>query len=106
MLEDTQTPLVAKRNRQHDPHGTFRTDAEWKRLFRQVPGFRLVRDGYVGAPVRREGIVFGVRGDENRCFSKWYVLEARRERQLHPVDTLPPTERATLVNGTCVPYRQ
>ena len=80
VLEDTQTPEVSQRNRQHDPGGIFRTDDNWKQLFQRVPGFSLVRAGYVGAPVARHGFVSTVRGDEKRCFQKWYVLEARSQR--------------------------
>ena len=75
VLEDTQTSAMAKRNKKHDPRGIFRTDAEWKQEFKRVPGFCLARDGYVGRPLRRGNFVYGVRGDEPRCFSKWYVLE-------------------------------
>ena len=116
VLEDTQTPLVARRNKAHDPHGIFRSDAEWKRLFERVPGFRLVRDGYVGAPRQSNGFAVGVHGDEERCFSKWYVLEShghskwwsgagrpQRTRQSARAEILPPTRQAKYVNRTCVP---
>ena len=110
VLEDTQTPAVAKRNQQHDPRGVFRTDTEWKQLFKLVPNFHLVRDGYVGNPVLtgRKGFVFGVNGDEPRCFSKWYVLESRRQGQGHvrkpaAARYFPAVRTTNYVNRTCVP---
>jgi len=75
VLEDTQTSAMTKRNKQHDPRGIFRSDAQRKRELKRVPGFCLARHGYVGKPLRRGNFVYGVRGDEPRCFSKWYVLE-------------------------------
>ncbi len=48
ILEDLHTgyPPVSKRNREHDPHGIFRTDAAWKQLFMdELPGFTLRTSG-------------------------------------------------------------
>lgn len=106
VLEDTQTPAVARRNWRHDPRGIFRTDLEWKRLFRRLPDFDLVREGYVGAPIQRKGFVLGVDGDEPRCFSKWYVLESVGHwtaKHRHATAHASAMRRATYMHGKCVP---
>ena len=111
VLEDTQTSAMAKRNKKHDPRGIFRTDAEWKQEFKRVPGFCLARDGYVGRPLRRGNFVYGVRGDEPRCFSKWYVLEkcfaqpATQAALANPVDLLGSAAHGPLASSKRVVCR-
>ena len=111
VLEGTQTSAVAKRNKKHDPHGIFRTDAQWKREFERVPGFCLARDGYVGKPLRRGDLVYGIRGDEPRCFSKWYVLEkcfaqpATLAALANPVDLLGSAAHGPLASSKRVVCR-
>jgi len=102
VLEDTQTSAMTERNKRHDPRGIFRSDAQWKRELKRVPGFCLARHGYVGKPLRRGSFVYGVWGDEPRCFSKWYVLEkcfARPAVLVGPENPNPVGARSNAAHG-------
>lgn len=79
VLEDVETgaPENHKRNMDHDSQGIFRSDAEWKELFRQhCKGFEVVGDGYVGDLLGSGGYQIGAR-DSTRSdeVQTWYVLK-------------------------------
>ena len=105
LLEDLETPWVSRRNKRHDKRGIFRSDEEWKSLFRtECVGWKLAREGWGGervwidTPKKRKrpppktrggkattdteryaasdpGLCVEVAGNESRAFQKWYVLE-------------------------------
>lgn len=83
VLEDLQTAnrAIQFRNRKHDPTGIFRTDEEWKAMFRGAcEGFELLGDGYLGERIsqrmsNKQAVYTHIAGNERRHFQKWYVLK-------------------------------
>lgn len=89
VLEDLGKPLPKStysqaslngRNRKHDPTGIFRSEQEWRRLFRELcPSFVVVREGLLPQRNRtktKNGLIYTrVGGVEHRMFQKWWVLE-------------------------------
>ena len=104
---DNGDEAIRERNKKHDGQGIFRSDAQWRELFRErCSGFALLASGYVGQTIeskhpfrfgpnvsaREPRLCLSVAGDEPRRFQKWYVLQAQavhRNRRGFAQQTFP-----------------
>lgn len=79
VIEDLEvgTEVNHKHNMKHDPNGIFRSDTQWREVFRnECPDFEVVKSGPVGGIVKNHGVAIGTeksnRLDEIQGF---YVLK-------------------------------